>query len=73
MVYEPAGEPGASPRTFKFYRILGGIFEPDYVIVEDAPGAVHAYKKLAAMGYDPRKYDIMSIGPFSEFPDNYEN
>jgi hypothetical protein len=66
-------EPTASPRDFTFYRIRGGIFEPDLVVVTDAPGAVHAYKKLASMGYDPRKYDIMRIGPFSEFPDDYEN
>lgn len=66
-------EPTASPRDFIFYRIKAGIFDPELVTVEDAPGAVHAYKLLAAMGYDPRQYDIMRIGKFSEFPDDYEN
>lgn len=66
-------EPKASPRDFVFYRITGGIFEPELVTVGKADGAVRAYKRLAEMGYDPRRYDIMSIGKFSEFPDDYEN
>lgn len=70
--YVTPDEPKASPRTFTFYRITGGIYEPDLVTVVDAPGAVHAYKILASMGHDPRKYDIMRIGKFVETPDDYE-
>jgi hypothetical protein len=73
MSWKPEDEPKASPRDFTFYRITGGIFEPDLIKVKRAEGAVYAFKKLAEMGYDPRKYDIMSIGSFSEFPDDYEN
>jgi hypothetical protein len=43
------------------------------VEVKRVAGAVYAFKKLAEMGYDPRKYDIMRIGNFSELPDDYEN
>lgn len=70
--YQTPDEPKASPRDFVFYRILAGIYEPELVTVEQASGAVHAYKRLAEMGYDPRKYDIMNIGKFSELPDDYE-
>jgi len=73
MGWEPEDEPRASPRDFTFYRITGGIFEPDLVEVKDAAGAVYAFKRLAELGYDPRKYDIMKIGHFSEFPDDFEN
>lgn len=70
--YRTPDEPKASPRNFVFYRILAGIYEPELVTVEQANGAVHAYKRLAEMGYDPRKYDIMRIGKFVETPDDYE-
>lgn len=72
-MWVPEVEPKASPRDFTFYRITGGIFEPELVIVKNAPGAIYAFKILASMGHDPRKYDIMSIGEFSPFPDDYEN